>query len=365
MQIKFVRLDNIDFENLNVINRKINVADAKDYIEILMKKILKTDKKREYERKNVSYTMDKVNEIVTTYLPISQVASSVELGDPNDNIDIDYYSNFTNLISKKLCQEQSTAREKYKHLTEIQKGSLVQALVEDNNKIIYLACLVEHATFIDENDLKYKIGLPTSDKATLKSCIVYHSSEGNLENIFITDTRIKFTEYWYDGFLELTAKRNDKTNTLEAFKDIRRVLNDSLSRISKADCNTLNNSLKVIFTQGGKFDLSECLDFLFNEYTPEKKDLDLSDLRKKIENKVEKSNKFDTVFTIDNSDIKHLLRNIKYTVTDNIEIKFKTPKKNLKDYIYSTKLEDEEKILVIRNINKETFDKFLKQDCED
>ncbi|OPJ58143.1 hypothetical protein [Clostridium chromiireducens] len=365
MDIKFVCLDSIDFENNKVINRQVNVTDAQEYVETLVNKILNTDKKREYERKTASLTMDKIHEIVDLYLSINQAASTIEAQNSNTENNLNYYSNITNLISEKLLQEQLAAEEKYKHLTKIQKGSLVQALIDHNNKIIYLSCLIEHATFIDEDDLKYKIGLPSSDKATLKSCMVYHADNGDVENIFLTDTRTKFTEYWYDGFLDVREKRSDKTNTTEAFKTIRRVINDSLSLSSKSDCTILNNSLNVVFTQGGSFTFSDCLDFLFNDYAPQNPNLDLTDLRNKIEKKAEKSNKFDTVFNIDNSDIKHLLQNTKYTVTDNIELKLKNPKKNLKDYIYSTKLEDnEEKVLIIRNINEDTYSRFLIQDNE-
>lgn len=366
MNIKFVCLDNIDFENDKVINRQINVADAQEYVETLVDKILNTDKKREYERKTASLTMDKIHEIVDMYIAINEAASTVEVQSTINENQQNHYSNFTTLISEKLLQEQSSAREKYKHLTEIQKGSLVQALVEHDDKIIYLACLVEHAKFIDENDLKYKIGLPTSEKATLKSCMVYHSNDGHVNNIFLTDTRTKFTEYWYDGFLELIEKRSDRTNTKEAYNTIRRVINDSLSSSSKSDCTILNNSLNVVFTQGGDFNFSDCLDFLLNNYTPQNPNLNLKDLRNKIEKSADKSNTFDNIFYIDNTDIKSKLQNIKYTVTENIEVKLKTSKNNLKDYMYSTKLEDnDEKVLIIRNINEDTYSRFLMQDNEE
>lgn len=360
INIKFVRLDNIDYENDNVINRGINVSDAEEYIKNLVNDVLKTDKKREYDRKDASLTMDKVKEIVDIYITSSQVAATTEMVNNNQ---LDYYASSTNDISNKLCQEQSSATNKYGHLTKIQKGSLVQALVENEGEIIYLACLIEHAKFIDENDLKYKIGLPSTDKATLKSCMVYHSSSGDVEKIYVTDSRTKFSEYWYDGFLELAEKRSDRTNTKEAFKIINSVMNNSLSANYKSDCTELNNALKVFFTQEDNFVFSDCLDFLFNKYKPKDTDLDIKELRKKIEERAEKSDRFDKVFTIDNTDIKSKLNNIKYTVTDNIEIKFKTPKINLKDYIYSTKIEDEQ-VLVIRKVNDDTYKKFIKENTE-
>ena len=211
--------------------------------------------------------------------------------------------------------------------------------------------------------MKYKIGLPSTDKATLKSCMVYHSSSGDVEKIYVTDSRTKFSEYWYDGFLELAEKRSDRTNTKEAFKIINSVMNNSLSANYKSDCTELNNALKVFFTQEDNFVFSDCLDFLFNKYKPKDTDLDIKELRKKIEERAEKSDRFDKVFTIDNTDIKSKLNNIKYTVTDNIEIKFKTPKINLKDYIYSTKIEDEQ-VLVIRKVNDDTYKKFIKENTE-
>lgn len=359
MDLKFICLDNIDYENDNVIRKEINLNDAQEYINSLVYKILNTNTKREYESKEVSFVMDKIREIIQGYLPINEAAITTLSEDINDETNINF-QDLTCNISKKLCQEQAKARDKYRQLTTIQRGSLVQALVNDENKLIYLMCLVEHAKFIDEDDLKYKIGLPSSEKATLKSCIISCDSDGNFEKIFVTDTKNKFTEYWYDGFLELSEKRSDRTNTKEAFKTIKRVIDDSLSLSHKADCNILNNSLKVIFTQGGNFTFDECLYFLFDNYIPESSELNITDLRRKIEDRANICNKFDKVFTIDNTDIKSSLTNIKYSVTDNIEVKLKTPKKDLQDYIYSSKIEGEEQVLIIRNINDDTYKKFLK-----
>lgn len=359
MEIIFISLDNIDRENNKIISRKIDINDAKDYINSLIEKILHTDKKREFESKKVSYTMSVINQIVQRYVIKDLVASTTETSVQKESTDS--YLNFTTFISQKLLQEQLIAQNKYKHLNEIQKGSLVQALVLHDNKIIYLSCLVEHTTFIDENDLKYKIGLPTSDKATLKSCIIYHSIEGDIDNIYLTDSRSKFTEYWYDGFLELFEKHSDRTNTKQAYNLIKSHITNGLSKSSKADCNALTNSLNVFFSQTHDFTFDNCLDFLFNEYKPQNAELNLTQLRDKIENKAT-SIKLDTVFAIDNSDIELSLKNTKYYVTDNIELKLKTPKKNLNDYIYSDKLKSNEKILVIRNINEETYSKFLKKD---
>lgn len=89
INIKFVRLDNIDYENDNVINRGINVSDAEEYIKNLVNDVLKTDKKREYDRKDASLTMDKVKEIVDIYITSSQVAATTEMVNNNQ---LDYYA---------------------------------------------------------------------------------------------------------------------------------------------------------------------------------------------------------------------------------------------------------------------------------
>ncbi|WP_428817336.1 hypothetical protein ACQR2L_13830 [Clostridium butyricum] len=360
MNIKFVSLDNIDFENNKVIPRNVTINDAKDYITSLINTILSTTKKREFESKKVSHTITNINSIVNLFITKEEVASTLSSSKENsNNFNKNDYNTYTNTIAQKLLQEQITATNKYKQLTRIQKGSLIQALVEYNNSIIYLSCLIEHSTFIDETDLKYKIGLPKSDKATLKSCMVHYSNKGDINTIYVSDSKPKIAEYWYDGFLELIPKRDNRTNTTQIYNSIRNTLNAKLSLSHKADCTNLNNALNVIFSKDGdSFNLSECLDFLFNNYTPISDKLIINDIRTIVETNIEKQ-KIDTVFDIDNCDIKSKLKNIKYTITDNIEVKFKTSKTNLNDYVYSTTMEGDEKVLIIKNISEDAYYKFL------
>lgn len=362
MDIKFIFLDNIDLENNKIIRRDINVTDAYEYISSILNYMMETTSKREYIRKDASYTMDKIVEIMQNYLPIRNAAltSTNKTDIYSSNIN-KYFNKLTESISYKLLQEQGEAKKKYINLKNgVQKGSLIQALVENNNEIIYLSCLIEHALFVDENDLKYKKGLPTSDKATLKSCLVYHSDNGDINSIFLTDTRTKFTEYWYDGFLELKEKRSDSTNTESVFCSIRDGLKNGLRKY-QSDCNTLTTSLKSYFLQmeSKQCSFESCLDYLFDGYKPNDSNVDLIELRNKIEKTAKRKNDFDYIFNIDNSKIKKSLTNIKYDVTDNIEIKFKAPKENLNDFIYSTKIEGDEKVLIIRNIKDSIYNKFL------
>lgn len=361
MKINFISLHSVDITLSDPIKRDIKLTDAEYYIKGLIKKLIENKNKREYETNEVSFVSNCIKSMVNFDLSYSQAAVTTTLNENNDNTDYpEIFINQSNLIAKKLYIEQLKAQEKYK-FTEIKNGGLVQALAKLENNYVYIICFIDHSSFIDENDLLEKIGLP-KDKATLKSSIFYLSEDCEFTDIYLSDSRPKITEYWYDAFLEVKETRNNITNTKNAYKHITTILSNKLSSKHKADYIQLKNIVDVYFLQSETFELDTCLDFVFDQYQPNDENLDLNSIKSNIKENSNVFLKFDSNFGIDTSEIKTSLINRKIQVTDNLELKIKTPKENLKDYLYSTKIDGDIKVLIIKNISEQTFKLFNQEE---
>lgn len=348
LNIKHISLNHIDKDLEKVTSRIVNIDDAKEYISDLVTKMLENTLVREFQTKDgTNSVISEIINIINTYRTTSQ---DTEIAATS------LYSH-DEMISLKLLDAQITAQERYKQLTKIKKGSLIQSLIENDNEYIYILALVDHSFFLDESDLAKKMGLPDSKKAALKSARIHLNTNLSINKIYLSDSQTRISEYWYDGFLDLKESKSDILNTKKAYNCIKGLLSENLSANHKPDLLEYNNALNVYFSTKDSFSIDDCLDFVFS-IEPIDDTINKEDLKTKIKERNIAANLFDNTFTVDNTDIKRHLRNIKYTLNTNVELKVKSTDARIKESIYTHKLDNGDLILAIKNVDIKELNRF-------
>lgn len=353
INVNFLSLHHIDKENDKVTPKNVSIQDASTYIAELAEKMIANEHMREYKVKsNPNIIVSQILNIISSLTPAAnEGATTVTPINTTTN------SNPELSISSRLLLSQRTAQERYKILTNIKKGSLIQGLVDNNSTLVYIIALIEHSSFIDENDLKLKTGLPDATKAALKSVRIHFNTDLSIDKIYLSDSSKKIAEYWYDGFLDLIECINDISNTKRAYNFIKGHLKNKLSSKHKQDYLEYTNSLNVYFSHNDSFNFDECLDFVFSS-EPISSDIDVSQLKNDIKIQKHSNVPFDNVFNVDITDIKTSLSNNKYKLNSNIELKLKTPPDKIKESIYTYKLDDGQVALAITNVDNKILEQF-------
>lgn len=94
------------------------------------------------------------------------------LRSPND---AELVSEKTDSIARRLLIKEIDAQQRVARMdTNVQKGSLVQALLLDKETdlSIYLLAKVEHSDFVDDTDFSFKSGFSKDKKTVWKSCLI-------------------------------------------------------------------------------------------------------------------------------------------------------------------------------------------------
>jgi hypothetical protein len=351
-KLQLISLHNINLDSENVISRNIEINDAQDYVLTLSNRMMSYKNIREYNIK--SLTTEVVSQIITICTSFTTYAlSALTTQDAKPYS----YSEVYDIIVQRLLREQIDARRKYQQLTNIKNGNLIQSLLETDEEYIYLIALVEHNKFIDNSDFKYKIGMPDDDKVALKSARFHLTKDGTIKKIYLTDSSPKISDYWYDGFLDLSEAKDNIANTKFAYNAIETILRNTLSSKYSTDYNELKNALNIYFTHNECYTHNACIGFLLDSYEPFGNDFDKDTLKKKLTDCISNYD-FDTAFSIDTTAIKSKLKNRKYKVNSNIELNIKNPIEKMEENIYTDKLSTEEKVLIIKNVDEKILKQF-------
>lgn len=215
----------IDYENNRILSRDIP-ATFDEYVGELIEHINRNDSVRDYK------TRSRYTEVISGAIAISS---------QKDNADV--VRERTNSIANRLLVKEVEAQGHIGRLnTNVQKGSLIQALLfdEQEHKHVYLLAKVEHSTFVDDVDFSFKTGFSKDKKTIWKSCLIDLPPEESDEYYakVYSNTSAKF---WSDDFLELDEMISDETNTLKSFKAIETVLNTNLRGVATKDHTVLRN----------------------------------------------------------------------------------------------------------------------------
>lgn len=267
---------------------------------------------------------------------------------------------FVNDNADRLLRKEMEAQNKISRLnTDIQKGSLVQSLLYDDEteEYVFLLAKVEHSDFVDDVDFSFKTGFSKDKKNIWKSCLLNFDdvTELNINNAKVYSNTV--AKYWSDDFLELDEMITDESNTLKAFKAIDETLARNVKNVAPQDYTVIRNTVIAYFKGNTHLDYTSMVEEILGTYQP----TDLSnDGLQKLKDKLTglpENRKFDAQFNSVPSVINARIKKI-YKVNNGIEIKITDSIEDIKHTIKSVEEQDGNRYLKIKTNNDETFNYF-------
>lgn len=331
----------IDYEKEAVYSR--SVPDSfNEYIDELILHIENNESVRQFKTTSCD------TEVINCILQIAK--------NKDDN---DIFLGKVEVISRRLLQKEINAQKKVSKMdTNVQKGSLIQALLydEENESFSYLLAKVEHSDFVDDADLSFKSGFSKNKKTYWKSCLfsLKELNEGTYYSKVYSNTVAK---YWSVDFLELEETINDENNTLGAFTYIDKILNYNLKKQYPKDHTVIRNSVILYFKNNEHIDYNELVDSIFGKYNPVEVDMDkFNDIISKLK-KVPGNKKFDFQFISVPSVINAKIKKV-YEVNEGIQLKIIDGIEKLEEKIKTIRETDGKQYLIIETNNEDLFNRF-------
>lgn len=330
MEVQYIQLIKIDHENNDVSPEELGEeGNVRDYVMDMVENIADNVGDREYEYKEGEETM-------------KGYVDSFITGENRELITV--------LIANRLLNKESDAQIRYAHITEIQKGIMLIAfcwMADDQYKVVISKA--DYTEFIEEATGQKKNGLPTKKKI-FKSYVANVTLRDRLYNItkIVTyDVNAKQAKYWYEDFLDLKAKLDDKANTKRAFEVIRSQILEPLRKNYKRDFLCLWNSTVRYMRSEGQFSVDYYTTNILGDYHPFDERLNITALQTKALALPDKF-KFDRVFTKVPQEIKTKIKT-ELKLSDDMTLLIKEGLANL-DSVILPELDNEgNKYIMIRS----------------
>ena len=251
-------------------------VDFNDYLQQLIEEVIADDRGRKYLfPKDSTAIMATIDSVVS-----AKNASAATLD-----------------AAKRLLRIEEEVQGRIEHLRiEVQRGILIQALVDLNGQQLFLIIKAEHAEFINENDNKRATGLPIKKKI-FKSVCIYLGQDQKPTHAMVTDYRTSISTYWWHNFLELEEEYTNEQNTERSIDVLDRKIFSGMKKEHPADYMNLRNATTAYFRTHNEFVMADYLDTVIKPYRPEDASLDVPGLSGKIDALPEKG-KFDRRFDI-------------------------------------------------------------------
>lgn len=263
-----------------------------------------------------------------------------------------------NVIAKRLLREEIEAQNKIGNTkTFVKKGSLIQALLSNEEHFVYLLAKVEHSEWVDDADFSFKTGFSKNKKTIWKSCLFDLS---DLDSDYFSakvysDTK---AQYWSKGFLELDEMNSDETNTNQALKAIDSTLKSRHHGIEGPDYTMIRNGFVLYMNNHEHIDFNNMVEEIVGNYQPIGENLTKEQLIEFKDKLLELPNKrgFDSQFNAVTSAINARYKK-EFEVNAGIYLKVNRPIKDLSNTIESYE-ENGAKYLRIRTNNDDTYKMF-------
>lgn len=261
-------------------------------------------------------------------------------------------------IADKLLREEVKAQQKIEATGQsVKRGSLIQALLSEDENFVFVLAKVEHSEWYDGESLLKNFGFPNDKKNVWKSAVFQIQvieDAVTIEQIQVyTDNAAK---YWADSFLEVDEKRSDSTNTRVVFSSLEKALGRYVKNKSECDYTILRNTLIGEMKKPRQINYDEFVDELVLDYQPENPNLNMQEVRTKLLDLGNKNN-FDKQFQTDPSEVKARRRN-KYKPIAGVEISIIGEVEDLKRDICSKEDDEKGRYLEIRCTDDQTFEAF-------
>ena len=263
-----------------------------------------------------------------------------------------------NTIAKRLLREEIQAQSKIGSTrTSVKKGSLIQALLLNENEYVYLLAKVEHTEWVDDADFSFKTGFSKDKKTIWKSCLFDLS---NLDSDFFTakvysDTK---AQYWSKRFLELEELNSDEKNTELAFSAIDSTLNSKRNGIKGPDYTLIRNGIVLYMKNNEHIDFKDMIEEIVGNYQPIGDGVtkeEINELKEKLLELPEKKH-FDSQFNAVSSAVNARCKKV-FAINTGIELKVSREIEDLSNTIVSYE-ENGARYIRIRTNNDETYNKF-------
>lgn len=345
MEIVIQTIRIIDYEN-NAVYVRDTPETFSNYVRQLITYINGNTSIREYRTRSVN------TEVISCILDIVK-----------NQIDSDLVMGKIDFIANRLLLKEREAQTSVAHMdTNVQKGSLIQALLydEEDDKYTYLLAKVEHTDFVDDSDFSFKSGFSKDMKKLWKSC-TFEIDDLNAASFSAKVYSNTVAKYWYDNFLELDQVVSDEVNTDKAFRAIESTLNRNVKNIAPRDHTLLRNSLIAYFRSNDFIDYNTMITNTVENYHPV--ELEQEKLEKVIEKlrELPEKHNFDQQFNTVSSAINARIRKV-YDVCHGVQLKITDAIDDFDDTIKAYRDNDGNRYIRIKTDNDLTYRRFSDQD---
>ncbi len=213
-------------------------------------------------------------------------------------LDLGDADEYADSIALKLLDTEKAVQEEIGPMTRVQKGSIVQALVNDEDGYKFIIAKVEHSEWYDGETLQKNFGFPGENKRVWKSVVVYLDTVN--ETVIFTSIKVHLNhkaDYWTSKFLEIQEAKNDTLNTKAVFAGIERVLKPLISK-SPQDYYNIRNSVVTQLQKDQTINYLDMIGSIMDNYRPAGDDVDAVALKARLIT-LKDEGRFDTQFHTD------------------------------------------------------------------
>lgn len=307
MRVIYSSLHNMDLNSENPVNKEIP-EDFDSYMESYIRfAAAENPSSREYTEIDHNYTVVNCITQIFSLAKDGYERPTVQLRE--EDIEDEVLPLLTS-IARKLLQTEKSVQERIGHLTNVQKGSIVQALIEDEGDYKFVIAKVEHSEWIDGETFQKNFGFSSENKTVWKSAVFCLDVVD--DNIILKSIKAYVNNkavYWTNEFLEVKEANSDTTNTKAALSAVEAVLRPLKSKSPQDYYNLRNSAIRELQTDQ-LINYPDMVCRLLDNYSPADEEIDTGALRTKMLSQSE-GGKFDTQFHVDSNVVK---KNKKITV---------------------------------------------------
>lgn len=268
---------------------------------------------------------------------------------------IDNWKERAQIIVERLHRIERDTREAVRHFTDLRKGAFVQTLTEADGLPILIFTKVDSFEYLDDSELKKRIGLPFNKKIQ-KYTLIYIDAEQNTLEVRSGDSNAKISAYWWKDFFELEEINSSESNTTRSFHVIEKILNSELkTKGFKSDFWELRNAVISYYRTTEHFAFDTLLEVI-EGYQKNDPSVDMDMIVTKLKKEKEKS-KFDGQFEISQKSITARIKS-KIELVKNLELNITGEIANLGEVIQAETTTDGLKYIKI--FSDKGYDEFKK-----
>lgn len=292
---------------------------------------------------------------------ISQIKKMLNLYLKQETLSIEDIASYLKVISERYSNIEKEVIEKRSNINTPSPSNLFYVLGEmpsddyESMNYLFFIAKIEKSEFLHSERDVFKLlkGLPHKNnegKKSVKSwktASIYFSTQLDekenpileIDRVIISDTNRTIASYWANNFLEATEVTDDEKNTLQAYNEVKRVINNLSREKDKtpnrvADITHFTSQLNGYFLNNEVFEFDEMVDHIFgSSYKPSCPNLDMDSFNEKFI-RLRDSKKFDNNFSIIQSVVEDKTKQT-FKVSEQIDIRINRHFDNIRDVITS------------------------------